>query len=796
MDFFVGRIDHYDVLKRQQERNFEMIWHPRQESLDDNYIFFRWIDSVYGPPSGLCFDQRCNDEPVMDDTSLENYNLDSKAQQLTNYLRSRSTYYYNSSIYMQTLGGDFYYQEANKWYRNMDKLIKYVNSHQDQFNMQIFYSTPSQYLLHVHTQHYLNQRKFTRKLDDFLPITEVPEHGYQAGYFTSRVALKGLVYDVGRYMQLARTYLSLLKLKNMSPLLAKNENGFLTALAGIEQAMGVLMHHDAITGTEKQAVANDYVYNLYKQFTKYNNFLFAVLREQSYTNIKELLQFQWCRWNASTVDCKCVYDNLINNKTVVVAVYNQGLSAPTTLKVKVPNVLVDIRDINNKLVEGEIICANKTLSYDCDLYFYTNMSQFTLTYFKITPNKNSQTTKKIKGQSLHIWNFKKSFSFDGNQKSLQIGYFTDKIQYTYGSKVQKFELNYNQYHSYNGISDNSGAYVFRPADPTVDGSISYNKFEKKTIFIGDKICVLLLEGNHADTQIRFYSYTTELDQVLEVQTHIYSLPDQGVGTEMVMHLEFDINNQQKFYTDSNGLEMMERQLNYRPTFDMDLSEPAAGNFFPVNKMITINDTNNQVTVINDRSQAGTSLKSGQIELMIHRRLFSDDGHGVNQDLNEFNENGIGGLEQKVRHWIVFSDNDPRQTLSRLMQWKNDQQPLMYYATSGTTTFSQGSNSSTISIGQVPEKMKYYMKYLGNNTYIMRLNNLYYYDSSYIYPTSQFNQIIRYTLTANQLYDAWQKTKMQWNEVSTDNQEERTTSSETEKQSICLLYTSPSPRDQA
>lgn len=88
---------------------------------------------------------------------------------------------------------------------------------------------------------------------------------------------------------------------------------------------------------------------------------------------------------------------------------------------------------------------------------------------------------------------------------------------------------------------------------------------------------------------------------------------------------------------------------------MDLSEPAAGNFFPVNKMILINDTKGQVAVLNDRSQAGTSLQPGQIELMIHRRLFSDDGHGVKEDLNEFNENGRGGLEAKVRHWIVFGE---------------------------------------------------------------------------------------------------------------------------------------------
>lgn len=97
--------------------------HRIQESADENNIFFRWIDSVYGSPSGFCFDQSCGDEPIMDDPRLENYNIVERSKQLANYLRTRSEYYYNTSIYMQTLGGDFHYQEANKWYTNMDRLV-------------------------------------------------------------------------------------------------------------------------------------------------------------------------------------------------------------------------------------------------------------------------------------------------------------------------------------------------------------------------------------------------------------------------------------------------------------------------------------------------------------------------------------------------------------------------------------------------------------------------------------------------------------------------------------------------
>jgi lysosomal alpha-mannosidase len=45
--------------------------------------------------------------------------------------------------------------------------------------------------------------------------------------------------------------------------------------------------------------------------------------------------------------------------------------------------------------------------------------------------------------------------------------------------------------------------------------------------------------------------------------------------------------------------------------------------------------------LNDRCQAGTSLKDGTIELLIHRRLVRDDDKGVVEPLNETDSNGKG-----------------------------------------------------------------------------------------------------------------------------------------------------------
>lgn len=102
---------------------------------------------------------------------------------------------------------------------------------------------------------------------------------------------------------------------------------------------------------------------------------------------------------------------------------------------------------------------------------------------------------------------------------------------------------------------------------------------------------------------RYYSTSvyTEWDIVL------YSIPNNNQGMEVTVNfVSLDINNNNTFYTDSNGLEMQERILNYRPSFDYSSFETISGNYVPVNSAIAIVDpvTQLQMTVNNDRSQGG------------------------------------------------------------------------------------------------------------------------------------------------------------------------------------------------
>lgn len=95
------------------------------------------------------------------------------------------------------------------------------------------------------------------------------------------------------------------------------------------------------------------------------------------------------------------------------------------------------------------------------------------------------------------------------------------------------------------------------------------------------------------------------------------------GKEIVTRFSTKIQSNLTFYTDSNGREMMERIRNFRWTYPYTGEEPQTANYYPVTSRITIKDEELQFSVLNDRAQGGSSLASGQLELMVESYRYSE-----------------------------------------------------------------------------------------------------------------------------------------------------------------------------
>lgn len=129
--------------------------------------------------------------------------------------------------------------------------------------------------------------------------------------------------------------------------------------------------------------------------------------------------------------------------------------------------------------------------------------------------------------------------------------------------------------------------------------------------------------------------------------------DNRIGREYVIKYVTNLINHDEFFTDSNGRQIIKRKRDRRATYEFDYIDVIPANYYPVTNKIFINDDRLKIAVLTDRAQGGTSGVDGEIELMLHRRLFDDDNLGLLEALNEVND--FEGLVVRGKHRVLISD---------------------------------------------------------------------------------------------------------------------------------------------
>lgn len=191
----------------------------------------------------------------------------------------------------------------------------------------------------------------------------------------------------------------------------------------------------------------------------------------------------------------------------------------------------------------------------------------------------------------------------------------------------------------------SGAYIFRPI---INNPIKLGP-QKTEVINGDLVKEFRVNLSPAGfINAKLYDSLN----FIETEWIVGPIPiKDDVGKEYVIKYETNIINNGEFYTDSNGRQMLKRKLNFRPQWNLTLAEPIPGNYYPVTNEIYIENEDVRLTVLTDRSEGGTSLVEGEVELMLHRRLLCDDAFGVGEALNE-SANGQG-LVARGKHRVII-----------------------------------------------------------------------------------------------------------------------------------------------
>ena len=103
-----------------------MVWRGSRNYGKDSQIFTGVTYNGYGPPGGFCFDDFCSDPPIQDDSRLYDYNVKERVDLFVKETCEQANSYKTNHI-MLTMGEDFQFQNALKWFKNLDKLIRHVN---------------------------------------------------------------------------------------------------------------------------------------------------------------------------------------------------------------------------------------------------------------------------------------------------------------------------------------------------------------------------------------------------------------------------------------------------------------------------------------------------------------------------------------------------------------------------------------------------------------------------------------------------------------------------------------------
>ncbi|XP_060838044.1 lysosomal alpha-mannosidase-like isoform X2 [Rhopalosiphum padi] len=664
---FFGRLDFEDKIQRLTNKTAEMIWQSSPNIGSSADLYTQVLYNYYSAPDGFCFDIVCGVNPIVDDIRSPEYNVEAKAQRLIAYATNQSSHYRTNHIIL-TMGDDFQYTDAAVNFYSMDKLIKHINSKQASGSkVNAIYSTPSCYLKAVNDQ----KITFPTKQDDFFPYKS-DKHSYWTGYFTSRPTQK-------YYERRGNNHLQACKQLAVQSLTGAKYEQKITVL---RETMGVMQHHDAITGTEKQHVANDYARLLSEAIEECEDASCSIL-----SGLATGIETSGCKSCHLLNISQCEVSE--HSEQFVLTLYNP-LSRPVTEFVRLPIIAETAYTVTDPwgqnltvqfvpLPDAVLRIPGRESSATAELVFQAeDIPPLGYKSYLITKQPSSYTNslraKRSEGSEtegpVDVGDRRLGLTIDeSDPKRFVLHVDNEEIPLIQEFLYYKSMSGDNQRDSHRA----SGAYIFRPDGAPIPLCDNQKKPRRVS---GPVVQEIHKECNEWVSQvIRKYNGNDNI----EFEWLVGPIPDDDkIGKEIIsrFHIPFYKNNQ-TFYTDSNGREMLKRVLNYRPSFSLKENvENVSGNYYPITSRISLTDLQTRFSILNDRSQGGSSLQDGEIELMVHRRIFQDDAFGVNEALNE-TAFGVG-LVARGNHYLTLGSVDKQFAVERLLAQRKLIRPQYFF----------------------------------------------------------------------------------------------------------------------
>ncbi|CAG5096373.1 Oidioi.mRNA.OKI2018_I69.XSR.g14587.t1.cds [Oikopleura dioica] len=668
----------------------EFLWQTRSTgSFNIGSLFSGLNENGYNPPPGFCFDWVCEgDQPIMDDKRLHDYNVDDVIKRFKIEAEKQRAHFKGNNI-MMTMGSDFQYRNAFMWYKNLDKLIKYVNA--ADVGLNLIYSTPSCYMKAKNEE--LNDLE--EVVDDFFPYADGP-HMFWTGYFTSRAALK-------RYVRETNVFLATCKLADIH-LQGKMKD----KVEILERAFAVAQHHDACNPSK--ACTEVIQSALGDEFTRCDFLNISVCDVSSQNDDFEFVVIN--PGSFPTAKLLPIPINYDSGREYIIT--SNGANQPFQISSNMENFV--------KVQTGHSGATGFQLNV-----FTGQLDPFSINTFKVSSKKQESRPEMRRRRSI----------VPAAQMSPVELRSRGRVRLTVGSN--KLEIDRAGIRSINGIIMRSQCHLWSYASSTASdqasGAYIFRPTSNKAACVG-KPRVAVTKGRlFTDVRLKYNSWAEqrfrffEHHPIIEHEFIIGELPHPGM--ELIFRLDTKLNTGKSFVTDTNGRGELVRTRDARKTWKLNQTEKIAGNYYPVTSKIRINEesTRRSVSIFPDRAQGGSSVKSGSVELMLLRETTKDDGRGVDEPLNDPGQFGKGLIVQG-KHLILFTGKNQKRS-SNPLKGIEDQMIEKFVFNEPWVAFKK-SNENEIKLTRfgdisMPKENTLVavssLELLGNNSHMIRLEHL-------------------------------------------------------------------------
>uniref|UniRef100_A0A672PD05 Alpha-mannosidase n=1 Tax=Sinocyclocheilus grahami TaxID=75366 RepID=A0A672PD05_SINGR len=614
---------HYSIKKHfAATRSLEFMWRQTWdiESGTDMFChmmpFYSYdVPHTCGPDPKICcqFDfkrlpgSRVNCPWKVPPRAITDANVAERAGVLLDQYRKKSKLF-RSKVLLVPLGDDFRFDKPLEWdqqYFNYQKLFDYMNSHPE-MHVKAQFATLTDYFNAVYKAN--GVAPGTRPPDypvlsgDFFAYADREDH-YWSGYYTSRPFYKNLDRVLESHLRGAEILYSLaVAHARRAGLEGRYPVSDYSLLTDARRNIGLFQHHDAITGTAKEAVVIDYGNRSLNESSLVglkrviiNAAHFLVIKN------KDIYRFYQTEPFLETDDRRATQDSLPQRTLIELE------SSPRYLvlfnpveqeRLCVVTVLVNSARVRVLTEDGQTLPVQLSAQWVSAIEMSGEVYQVCL-FVSI----RSWILKKV---SLKTYTlsclFVQSLTLDDPQEvRVQIQFLT------YGTRPSK---------------DKSGAYLFLP-----DGNAKpYSQREAPVVRVveGPLFAEVVAHYQHFQQTVRIHNVPGVDGLSLDITTML-DIRDQN-NKELAMRLVTDIQSGDTFYTDLNGFQIQPRRYFQKL--------PLQANFYPMPAMAYIQDSQYRLTLYTAQALGVSSLASGQLEVILDRRLMQDDNRGLGQGLKD------------------------------------------------------------------------------------------------------------------------------------------------------------------